>query len=59
MANQKVEMFGSFDKETKGGQKRYKTEFGTQYLPQSLLTRLGNPERIKVTIENADSTDEG
>jgi hypothetical protein len=45
-----VTAFGSKERETKN-QVRFSTEWGVVYIPKTQLEKLGNPERIKITVE--------
>lgn len=48
----KVTAYGTREKET-ANQVRYSTEWGVVYVPKTQLAKLGNPDRIKLTVEAA------
>lgn len=52
MDQQSTSTGGSKIKETKNTW-QFQTEWGPIYVPTSVLGRIGNPERIKITIEPA------
>jgi hypothetical protein len=49
----RVSAFGTKEKDTPNAV-RFATEWGVQYLPKLQLAKLGNPTRIKITVEAAN-----
>jgi hypothetical protein len=51
MADEKsTKTFGQFAETTKNGVAKYNSGWGTQYVPKAEYDKLGQPERITITL---------
>lgn len=37
--------------------RKYETDWGTIYIPLTVVEELGNPERVTITVESADGAE--